>query len=912
MEPQVIKSPNDDKEYKILKLQNGLETMLISDKNTKLSYVSMVINAGSIYETDTLGLAHFLEHMLFHGNKKYPESKKYFEFINSHGGKTNAFTMSTKTCYYFSIDNEYINESLDMFAHFFIDPLFDEHMINKEINAIDAEYYKDIGIDGFQIKQTLKLITQENHPFKNFSIGCHETLDKKNIRDELIKFYNKYYVSNNMKLIIVNNKPIEKMIELTNVFLEINKSPNILQPSLFGYPLTSGNIIKFVPTSSSHTLILLWSLPYYFDYENYKIIKYIFYLLGRESTGSIAHILINNSLIDDLSVHTIENFGDYIIVGIGIQLTSYGYSNIDVVISIVMYYLNTLKQLGFNRKNFDLFSKCTKLNFLFEEETYMDDQMRHILSNICTYYSPLHTAISRNSLVCNYDEHVLSIYNKYMKYLSDEKLNIILGSPKCLISSNQQDKWFQFPYCIEKININKNLKFMFNDIYHFNKTFVPSKLIIYKNKEEFKQPVKLNFPYEVWFNYENSHKHFAPMPKVCVVIEIKLPFMYTDIKEYISANIFINMVNRKLRGVLYDSILCKTRYSIYIHRDELIVEIYGFNDKIEKILECIVDSLCDSSLDNIIFNREKDKYLNYLEDTLLEPPFENLSEMLSETFYIKHYSLTEQLKHVNGITLDDIKKINIINNNGIKCLVNGNMTKKRVIYMCGLLYKLYTPTKIIIDNYQLKPTVNKQIYFKNKNKNDTNTFGAIVICTEKVNIINKLNNLNKTEQENTNVFMTCLAFNMLLQKILSDKFFSLLRTQKQLGYIVKSNFDISDGLTPMLFQVYYVQSSKYSPTELTKHIEQFFVDMKTYINNITFDELQNYINACVVNLSVVENNIYDRTIKIFKAITMGTYDFEYNKTLSNEIIKITPETLNIFYEKYFSGMTSKKIFILRD
>src|SRR5690606_23150712 len=133
--------------------------------------------------------------------------------------------------------------------------------------------------------------------------------------------------------------------------------------------------------------------------------------------------------------------------------------------------------------------------------------------------------------------------------------------------------------------------------------FVPTKLIMYKNKEKFDKPIRLDFPYEVWYNYENSH-----IPKVCVIVEIKLPFMYDNIKKYISMNIFINMINRVLRGFLYDAILCNTTYSLALVRDELVIQLYGFNDKIDLMVSKIIDCLINIDVNYVTFTHAKNEY----------------------------------------------------------------------------------------------------------------------------------------------------------------------------------------------------------------------------------------------------------------------------------------------------------------
>ena len=58
--------PQDDRSYRIITLPNALTALLISDPTTDKSAASLDVNVGSFAEpSEALGLAHFLEHMLF-------------------------------------------------------------------------------------------------------------------------------------------------------------------------------------------------------------------------------------------------------------------------------------------------------------------------------------------------------------------------------------------------------------------------------------------------------------------------------------------------------------------------------------------------------------------------------------------------------------------------------------------------------------------------------------------------------------------------------------------------------------------------------------------------------------------------------------------------------------------------------
>lgn len=61
----------DDRSYRVIKLPNQLEALLIHDPETDKASGALDVNVGSFSDSDDMpGLAHAVEHMLFMGTKK--------------------------------------------------------------------------------------------------------------------------------------------------------------------------------------------------------------------------------------------------------------------------------------------------------------------------------------------------------------------------------------------------------------------------------------------------------------------------------------------------------------------------------------------------------------------------------------------------------------------------------------------------------------------------------------------------------------------------------------------------------------------------------------------------------------------------------------------------------------------------
>ena len=61
----------DDRSYRVIKLLNQLEVLLVHDAETDKASGALDVNVGSFSDADDMpGLAHSVEHMLFMGTKK--------------------------------------------------------------------------------------------------------------------------------------------------------------------------------------------------------------------------------------------------------------------------------------------------------------------------------------------------------------------------------------------------------------------------------------------------------------------------------------------------------------------------------------------------------------------------------------------------------------------------------------------------------------------------------------------------------------------------------------------------------------------------------------------------------------------------------------------------------------------------
>ena len=210
-----VKSPIDPKQYRYLTLDNSLRVLLVSDPDTDKAGASLDVHIGNSSDpAEWQGLAHFLEHMLFLGNGKYPEPGEYQNYINANGGSNNAYTAFGHTNYFFNVAQDKLEPALDRFSRFFIDPTFDPTFVDRERAVVHSEYQARRKEEGRRIWAANKALINPGHPASNFAVGSLDTLrDRDGItaRDKLIEFYDQYYSANLMTLAVVGRESLDQL-----------------------------------------------------------------------------------------------------------------------------------------------------------------------------------------------------------------------------------------------------------------------------------------------------------------------------------------------------------------------------------------------------------------------------------------------------------------------------------------------------------------------------------------------------------------------------------------------------------------------------------------------------------------------------------------------------------------------------
>ncbi len=364
-------APNDASAYRRFVLPNGMKVLLLSDPKLNVASAAVAVAVGSLSDPpERQGLAHYLEHMLFLGTEKYPSVEEFGEFLQRNGGYNNAYTAPDRTNFHLEIRPAAFEGALDRFAQFFIAPKFTPEFNEREVNAVNSEFQKNLENDYWRESALRNWAYRPGHPARNFSIGSRETLTG-TTREELLSFHRRYYSANRMSLALTGPAGLDQLEALARATFgavpdqhrpELRYAPDFLPPK------AALRILRMEPVKDLRRMTLSFALPDLRPYAGSKPAELIAFVLGHEGAGSLLSALKAEDLATGLSAGAGADTPDYGSFDITVSLTPQGLARYERVMAMSFAAIEALRRSGVPAYLFDERRKMATLDERFRDK----------------------------------------------------------------------------------------------------------------------------------------------------------------------------------------------------------------------------------------------------------------------------------------------------------------------------------------------------------------------------------------------------------------------------------------------------------------------------------------------------------------------------------------------------------------
>ena len=802
-----IETPGlSDRDYRYLTLANELEVLLISDPSTDKAAASMDVHTGTNYDPEDFpGLAHFLEHMLFLGTDKFPDAGDYQQFISNQAGSNNAFTAPEHTNYFFSVNPKALSPALDRFCRFFIAPTFDPDYVDREINAVHAEYQsklRDPARLGFEAtKQGLN----PKHPLTGFGAGNLDTLKKPGLLDALKMFYENEYSANRMALVVLGEESLDDLE--TMVRERFTDIPNHGLPrGAVETPLFDRERLPYVvhsrPLTESRQLTLLFPVPDTDAFTGSGTLRFIGHLIGHEGETSLLSYLKEAGYANGLVAGESIGMGKSRSFSISVSLTAKGFLNRDHIVEEIFKTIRLIEQYGIEQWRFDELKTIAEASYRFEEETDPQSLVTYLSEKL--HRIPARELFTRGRLLTQYKPELV---RDILTWLVPEEMLIRVIAPE--IEPSEVTRYYPTPihrfslerYRLTRFKIARSESSSVVELPRPN-PFIndPGEPLAAVRKATIDTQPHPLFIADGAIGYVLTENRYG-QPRSDLFIRLRTPLGSNSPEAAVMRDLLAAAINEHLNSLSYEAALAGVGFIARASQSGISLEFSGFHNSLIPLVDRILDTIPIPLIDETTWTRLHQLKSQSLAGVQTQRPSGRLfDEMTSELMPLAYpqKELNEILASIDRVTFHEYQK----------AFFSGVKTE---VFLHGPV--LRTDGEALILNWV------------NRLPLDGNIPDVEISASSWPDERSRIFKYQHPDQAAVVLYVDqnrdprSRILNQLAGNLIEAPFYTRLRTEKQLGYITfASAFSLFN--TPVLAGA--VQSPTVDPDELALAIEAEF------------------------------------------------------------------------------------------
>ncbi|KJZ78997.1 hypothetical protein HIM_01770 [Hirsutella minnesotensis 3608] len=914
----------DDRDYRVVRLENELEALLVHDPETDKSSAALDVNVGNFSDEEGMpGMAHAVEHLLFMGTKKFPIENEYGQYLSANSGSSNAYTACTSTNYFFDVAAKPANdqdpsdtnpsplrEALDRFAQFFIEPLFLSSTLDRELRAVDSENKKNLQNDVWRLHQLEKSLSNPKHPYCHFSTGNFEVLKTLpesrgiNVRDKFIEFHDKHYSANRMKLVVLGREPLDVLqkwvVELFSPIVNKKLPPNRWTDQVPFGEEDLGTQCFAKPVMDTRELNL--SFPFVDEETLYESqpSRYISHLIGHEGPGSIMSYVKSKGWVNGLSASAYSVCpGTPGIFDVQIRLTEEGLKNYPEIAKIFFQYLSLLRESPPQEWIFDEQKGMADVDFKFRQKTPAC-RFTSRISSVMQKPLPREWLLSGHSRLRSFDAKLIE---SALSMIRPENLRMMVVSRNYPGDWDKKEKWYGTEYRYEKIpkdlmaelrramNLSSTERLADLHLPHRN-NFIPNKLEV--EKKNIAEPalaprVLRNDAFaRTWWKKDDTFW----VPKANVMVSLKNPIIHATAENSVKARLFAELVRDALEEYSYDAELAGLQYTVSLDSRGLFLDISGYNDKLHVLLEQVVVTMRDLNIRNERFDIVKERLTRGYENCQLQSSYQQVGDYISWLNAERDYIVEELAAELPNITAEAVRLFHrqMLAQMFIEVYAHGNMYKSDALKVTDMVVATLKPRALPCSQW---PIIRSLLLPRGSNHVFNKTL------KDPANVNHCVETWFHVSDRGERV---ARAKTLLIDQMIHEPAFDQLRTKEQLGYIVFSsmrNFATTCGFR------FLIQSEK-TPLYLDNRIEAFLAQFAQTLEKMSEADFEGHKRSLIVKRLEKLRNLDQESSRHWTQICNEYYDFEQAQLDAAHIQPLTKADMVAFFKDHLCPSSTSR------
>ncbi|WP_413504939.1 pitrilysin [Serratia grimesii] len=879
---KINKSDHDPRQYQAIKLANGMTVLLVSDPQAPKSLAALALPVGSLEDPNSqLGLAHYLEHMVLMGSKRYPQPENLSEFLKKHGGSHNASTASYRTAFYLEVENDALAPAVDRMADAIAEPLLDPGNADRERNAVNAELTMARSRDGMRMAQVGAETLNPAHPSARFSGGNLDTLKDKpgsKLHDELTAFYQHYYSANLMMGVLYSNQPLPELAELAaKTFGRVPDRdatvPPIDVPAVT--PEQQGIIIHYVPAQPRKQLKVEFRIDNNSAEFRSKTDTYISYLIGNRSQNTLSDWLQKQGLADAINAGAdpmVDRNGG--VFSISVSLTDKGLAKRDEVVAAIFNYLKMLRTEGIKQSYFDEISHVLNLDFRYPSITRDMDYIEWLVDTMLRV--PVEHTLDAPYLADRYDAKAIA---ERLDAMTPQNARIWFVSPN--EPHNKMAYFVNAPYQVDKITpqrfeqwqqLGKGISLSLPAL----NPYIPDDFSLTKPSHEFKKPEMVVDQPGLRVLYMPS-RYFADEPKADVTVAFRNAKTMDSARNQVLFSLTDYLAGISLDQLSYQASVGGLSFSTSPNNG-LVFNANGFTQRLPQLLTSLIEGYSSFTPTEDQLTQAKSWYLEQLDSAEKGKAFELAIQPVQMISRVPYSERSERREVLKTLTLKDVLayRDSLLADATPELLVVGNMSKQQVDTLASTLKHRLGCTGIEWWHGEDVEVAKKQLANLQRAGSSTDSALAAVYVPTGYDEV------------------TGMAYSSLLGQIIQPWFYSQLRTQEQLGYAV---FAFPTSVGRQWGIGFLLQSNSKQPAYLYQRYQDFYPKTEKRLREMKEADFEQYKQAMINELKQRPQTLSEEAGRFANDFDRGNFAFDTRHKLIEQIKQLTPTKLADYFHQ---------------
>ncbi|WP_282039865.1 insulinase family protein [Halomonas alimentaria] len=861
-------SPNDERDYRVVTLENGLTALLVSDPEADKAAVSLNVSVGSAQDPgDLAGLAHFLEHMLFLGTEPYPEADAYQGYLTRHGGSHNAFTAPQDTNYFFDIEPDALAGALDRFSQFFIAPLFNADRLESERNVVHSEYMARIRDEGRRENDVLDRVLNPEHPFTGFSVGSRETLADRpegepDLRERVIDFYESYYGPNVMHLAVVAPQPLDELEKLVAERFATVPDRGLERPEIatpLALPESLPRRVAVQSLRDSRQLRFFFPVPDPVAEYRHKPADLIAHLLGHEGEGSLLAALREVGWADGLSAGVSRGDGRHALFTVSLSLTPEGAEQRDAIEASLFAAIETIREAGPEAWRYEQQARLAEQSFQFQQHgSPLQDAMR-LAMNLARF--PVEDVQYADYRMDGFDRERT---RDYLAALTPDNLIRLYSAPD--VEGEQTSPWFNAPWRDDTHSTEGRLP---DDLaLPEPNPYIAEDLTLLDAQDE-RPRQRIDEPaFAFWHMADASFD----TPKAEWRFSLQHPRAAEAPRAAVLARLLAGWLEDSLNEALYPARLAGQGVDAYAHARGITLAFSGWRDRQEVVMERVIEQLQEGEIAPATFERVRYRLQREWRNAPQDPLHRQASRTLAEALVRPQWPSAALLEESESLTTEDLRNFRdaFLGELRLEAMAVGNLDAEQADAIARRVAEILAPTLSADAIPELVPL-------------DAATDLPILTphtSREESILLRYLQGPDRS--------LSSQARLAVLGQLIDTPFYQRLRTEQQLGYVVNA------GYSPMLDApglALMVQSPETGSEAIGEHVDAFLDDFEATLATLAEDDLAAYRQAVHAELTRRDTSLGGRTDRLWRALAYGDTDFDRRERLAERVLAVSPDEL---------------------